>query len=90
MTKDKIKKALANYQIFLEGRGVEPIRHEELYHPITENDKLSHCLYMAIEAQKFIEEDRVDKAMRWLCFVQGVLWSEQFITISELKKHNQP
>jgi hypothetical protein len=30
-----------------------------------------------------------DKAMRWLCFMQGVFWSNGIYSIEELKKHNK-
>jgi hypothetical protein len=31
-----------------------------------------------------------NKAMRWLCFIQGVLWIQGMFTINEMKDHNRP
>jgi hypothetical protein len=37
----------------------------------------------------FIEEGKIDKAMRWLGFIQGVLCQSGIYTIEELKSHNK-
>jgi hypothetical protein len=51
---------------------------------------LAHFRFMCIEAQKFIDEDRVEKAMRWLGFLQGALWALGFYSLDELKNHSRP
>jgi hypothetical protein len=33
--------------------------------------------------------DSVNKAMRWLGFIQGVFWSEDVFSIDQLKNHNR-
>jgi hypothetical protein len=45
---------------------------------------------MLPKAIRFVEEGRRDKAMRWLGFIQGVLWVQRIYTIDELKLHNAP
>jgi hypothetical protein len=49
-----------------------------------------HLLFMCSEAQKFVDEGRIEKAMRWLGFLQGVLWSDNEFSLDELKNHSRP
>ena len=51
---------------------------------------VAHLKYMCIEAQKFVDEGRIDKAMRWLGFLQGVLWSWGYFSLDDLKNHSRP
>jgi hypothetical protein len=52
--------------------------------------ELSHLCFMCLEAQKFVDEGRIEKAMRWLGFLQGVLWSRGFYSLDDLKNHSRP
>ena len=52
--------------------------------------ELRHVLTMLPKAAQFVEDGRRDKAMRWLGFIQGVLWTQKIYTIDELKLHNAP
>jgi hypothetical protein len=53
----------------------------------TMGGKIAHYKFMCKEAQKFVDEGKVDKAMRWLGFIQGVLWIDETFTLNELKSH---
>lgn len=46
-----------------------------------------HLIYMCQEAAKFTNRE---KAMRWLGFIQGALWTNGAATIDELKDMNRP
>lgn len=48
-----------------------------------------HCRWMIQEATTW-DDSRREKAMRWLSFVQGVLWGEGDVSIDELKQMNMP
>lgn len=69
----------------------------------TELRTLQHLRWMIQQALGFlIEADRLhgldnkamlelrSKAMRWLCFMQGVLWIQGAYSIDEMKTHNRP
>lgn len=49
---------------------------------------IDHCLWMCKTALAMPEEDR-DKAMRWLCFVQGFCWSVGIFSIDEMRDQNR-
>ena len=51
-------------------------------------DTTAHFKFMCDEAQLFVDQDRVDKAMRWLGFMQGAFWMDDVYTLDELKKHS--
>lgn len=48
-----------------------------------------HLVLMISKIRKFLVEGRREKAMRWLGFIQRVLWAEDIYTIDELKEHNR-
>lgn len=48
-----------------------------------------HLLYMCEQIAIFMEEGRREKAMRWLGFVQGALWSYDAASIDEMKEVNR-
>ncbi len=52
--------------------------------------RAEHMLYMVDETKKLVHENRQEKAMRWLGFIQGAMWGTGFISIDELKKMNMP
>lgn len=50
----------------------------------------AHLRFMCIEAQQFVDDGRIDKAMRWLGFLQGVLWARGLFSLDDLKNHSRP
>lgn len=78
MTYQKVREVLANYHLVL----------IELDY---ENDpKLRHLIEMIPQIRVFLDEDRRDKAMRWLGFIQGTLEAKGVYTIEEMANHNKP
>ena len=78
MTRDQILKVCRLYKEKLEKRNNNEIKGHR------------HILHMLDEIQRMvIIQTELDKAYRWLGFVQGVLWAEQVYTIDEMRKHNK-
>lgn len=71
-------------------REFEPARFDAEGTKPSTSSLLKHASWMLPEAIKLVEERRLGKAMRWLGFVQGVLWSTWRCTIDELKNMNKP
>lgn len=86
----KIRKVLRMYRRELIKRGAKPvsIHHEKI--PRTSDEKLDHILGMIPKMYKFLNEGRREKVMRWLGFIQGVLWATKVYSVDELKNHNRP
>lgn len=51
---------------------------------------IPHLYWMCIEAQMLVTAGRIEKAMRWLGFIQGYLHSWGMATLEEIKNHNRP
>lgn len=50
---------------------------------------LEHVRYMCQEAPKFIDGGKIEKAICWLGFIQGVLFVEAQYSIEDLKNHSR-
>ena len=88
MTKEQVIAALAKYEVQLSSsRGAMRWPSENPIHGRA--DRSAHILWMCSEARKHLEADKVEKAMRWLGFIQGVLWADSFYTIEEMKDDNR-
>lgn len=96
MTPDKVKEAFDNCaKMIHEAADAQdtdifdhPWPHDEV--PEDETDLLCHALYLCVEGKKLVDENRIEEAMRWLGFVQGVMWSALSLTINDLKDINKP
>ena len=52
-------------------------------------EMLDHCLYMCYEIDKFLDQGRIDKADRWIGFIQGVFAAYNMYSIKEMAHHNR-
>jgi hypothetical protein len=94
MNNDKVTEVLRRIALNLAARGHTPFRAATgpLKEPWIQQDRpeaLRHAHWMCLEALTFPEE-KLEKKMRWLGFVQGVLWSFGIAAIEELKRQNMP
>jgi len=51
--------------------------------------KIQSLCTRALGRAGLIDEGRIEKAMRWLGFIQGVLWSIGDFTVDELRTHSR-
>jgi hypothetical protein len=49
----------------------------------------AHIWWMCYEIVRFVDEGQIEKANRWLGFVQGVLWFMGDKTIREMRDDNR-
>ncbi len=50
----------------------------------------AHAKWMLDSIEEFVAEDELDKANRWLGFIQGVFYSFGTYTINQMRDHNRP
>lgn len=88
MTPDQILKANDKYKEFFKTTHYKPVpcADDDNYHP----HGMSHLFWMTFQIPIFVKQNRADKAMRWLCFIQGALWTYGAYTIKEFKADNRP
>lgn len=86
MTVDQIIKIVDSYSERLKKAGFSPQN--------TAKDNLGslmapqHVLWMCNEIKTIAPKD-MEKACRWLGFIQGVLWVRGTYTISEMREHTR-
>ena len=96
MTPQKLKEVFAQYRRIL--LGLAYVKSAKLPDHLYDfsglsasvTDVFSHAVYMCEEASKFVDEGRIEKAMRWLGFIQGVLWSYGVRSLTDLKQDSMP
>lgn len=92
MNNAKVDEVLSGIAVLLRQRGFGAIRHPAdqplpMSRPTTAS--LQHARWMVTEALTFPPE-KVEKKMRWLGFIQGVLWVAGVTTIEAAKQANMP
>jgi len=90
MSSEKISEALSFYQKYFQDNLVHITQHPDTLIGQSDDKVLAHCNWMAINAQKFLLQGRREKAMRWLCFIQGCVFTLRRNSISALKDQNRP
>lgn len=101
MTLKHLLRVLHQYDTMVE---VEALRHQGTNSPFADaNGQLCHARWMCQEIRDFLPRHKVDepppdpkemqaameKAMRWLGFIQGVLWSTGTRSIDEMREDNR-
>jgi hypothetical protein len=91
MENDKVLFLAEAYSVQLaeahEGTDVSSVRNQEAD---TRYSRLCHLYWMCTEIPGFVREGRIEKAMRWLGFIQGSMWVLEIRTIEEMKNDNMP
>ena len=90
MDVNKIREVIDIYRKGFEQKKISKKRSSRNSRPSSKEERLAHIHEMLDEIEIFLEEERIEKAFRWLGFIQGCLWSTGFYTIEELKNHNRP
>jgi len=98
MTPTKVKAVFQIYLARLDTQypNVEPqqmtpnAQMHEVSRGLTYETEIAHLKYVCIQGQKFLDEGHAEKSMRWLGFIQGVLWARGMYTLDDLKNHNRP
>lgn len=93
MLVSKIISVFTQYRETLKGFGIEAHEikdNDSLASRFSGEEKLAHLAWMCARSIEFASTGGVDKAFRWLGFVQGVLWMSNIYTINELRDHSRP
>lgn len=48
-----------------------------------------HCLWMCEVVKVFALDGDFEKALRWVCFIQGVLWNSGLASIDSMREDNR-
>lgn len=89
MKTEKTQEVINKYREKFEELGVKKNSYSHTDKLDSTKHCFEHCHAMLDSIDEFIEENRTDKAFRWLGFIQGALWAQKIYTIDELKTHNR-
>jgi len=93
MTLEQIRAVLIQYRTILEEGGAKAERHSVGGVLPTGTAAKSHLLWMCQHLQGLLVEapttEIVEKAHRWLGFLQGVLWATGQRTIDQMREDNR-
>jgi hypothetical protein len=93
MGPEKLKSLLYKYEAQSIASQLEEERYDKLLDYNLLTDRIAaraHLSWMCVEARKFVDAGRIEKAMRWLGFIQGCLWLLAYSTLNELKEDSRP
>jgi hypothetical protein len=89
MKTDQIVRVATKYDDLLADKNVIAERQDMSSSRSTSAQRLSHSRWMCKEITLLVENGHIDKAERWVCFVQGVLWCEGLRSINEMRDDNR-
>lgn len=84
MTPEHIKTVCKLYHQKLVELGYKAERGRKNYERV---ERVNHIVWMLEQIPEKADKN-VEKACRWLGFVQGVLWRDSYFTIDEMRNHN--
>lgn len=87
MTPEKILEVVNAYSDMLHEAGITPAMAnlEDVCHP---GEVAPHVLWMCEQVRCLVADGRIEKAFRWLGFMQGALWSAGYTTIGNARRAN--
>ena len=89
MTPDKIREVIQGYRHFC----LEHLHNRPCYIPVSllgdVDDPYSKLAAMCDSILEHLDNGKVEKAHRWLGFIQGVFWADRRFTLEQLKDHNR-
>ncbi|MFA6536591.1 MAG: hypothetical protein WC250_00645 [Candidatus Paceibacterota bacterium] len=80
---EELLEAIETYRKFFVESGFKKTEH--LHDELLTSDQsgFEHCHGMLDRMVKFVQEGRLEKAFRWLGFIQGFLWSRRVFALAE-------
>lgn len=89
MIQEQLIEILDYYTDVLEGRGCMSVRHPNTLKESCRKDRINHVLWMCEEVKEIASKGNLDKAYRWLGFIQGCAWDFGLFSIDEMRDHNR-
>ncbi|MFA6588155.1 MAG: hypothetical protein WCT08_03735 [Patescibacteria group bacterium] len=88
MTKDKLLKIIELYKTLLSDYPTKELASYEV-HPQTDEEFLVHLNWMLDRMREQVTQGKLEKAFRWLGFIQGVLSAKGIRTIAQLREDSR-
>lgn len=89
MQAEQITNLAIKYQGILKARGHQSSKTDTSVIAPSPDAKLNHTLWMCYQIPLLTNQQELEKATRWLAFVQGVLWSYDIETVDQMREDNK-
>jgi hypothetical protein len=90
MTPEQIRISCVKYERMVSNAKITPEQYPtNTKQKVDVVDSLAHARWMCGEILSLLIQGKVEKAERWLCFVQGVLWVNGICSIDEMRDDNR-
>ncbi|MFA6430035.1 MAG: hypothetical protein WCV84_06115 [Patescibacteria group bacterium] len=89
MDAEHILRVVEIYEKQLQDLSIEPGMHSEDQTVVSPRRAIQHAHLMLTSIRAHIQQGDLERAQRWLGFVQGVLWMSGIYTIAEMQTHNR-
>jgi len=89
VTPEHIYKVVSKYEIQLKARSHTAEKADTSDPNLSLKAKLNHTLWMCQEVRTFVEGNELEKANRWLGFLQGILWVNNIYTVDQMREDNR-
>lgn len=89
MTTRQVLAVVDAYEELLCREGAIPQKVPSERAPASREEALNHAVAMIDGIRTFLEEGRTEKAMRWLGFVQALMWRDCGVSLDRLKDDNR-
>ncbi|MDO8507756.1 MAG: hypothetical protein Q7S53_04300 [bacterium] len=87
MTSGKMTEVLDGYIKMFADLGISEI--SDYTNVGSKSERLQYLYAMCKKTKKLVEDGDVEKANRWLGFIQGSLWVDKVFTIDDMRDHNR-
>jgi hypothetical protein len=85
-----VEQILAVVAIYEEGlSSIEPRAADYKRRYPTQRESLEHAKYMCTQIVVLVQNQNLDKAQRWLGFLQAILWTSGIYSIDDMRNHNR-
>lgn len=89
MTPERIVEMTEKYEEVLRRIGTQPVEVDKALVSPNMSKAFQHVMWMMPEVRKIVAAGKKDKAERWLCWAQGVMWFSGFFSINDQREHNR-
>ena len=86
----KILEVVGIYSELFKSKGIESVDYPHGLILDSPGSMIAHCAGMLDKIKDFVKEGRIEKAFRWLGFIQGCLWVIGYYSLEDLMNHNRP
>jgi hypothetical protein len=89
MDAQKLLEVIGKYEGLLQALNYEPLQYPTNEFLVSDHKGVCHALWLLGEAKNLVKNGELYKALRWICFVQGVIWMTGALKVDRFREDNK-